>query len=89
MQLGKAKASETVLVHGASGGVGIAAVQLGIIPQPYKCVVVNAESKIYQARALGLRVIGTASTEKGRELVLKEGAHHGIYICYRSFVSSC
>jgi len=55
-QLGKAKAGEVVFIHGASGGVGIAAVQL--------------------ARAFGLTVIGTGGTEKGRELVLREGAHH-------------
>ena len=48
------QAGETVLVHGASGGVGIAAVQL--------------------ARARGLTVIGTAGTERGRKLVLSEGA---------------
>ncbi|HKW92483.1 MAG TPA: NADPH:quinone reductase [Methylomirabilota bacterium] len=50
------QAGETVLVHGASGGVGIGAVQL--------------------ARARGLTVIGTAGTEKGRRLVLEQGAHH-------------
>jgi NADPH2:quinone reductase len=48
-------AGETLLVHGASGGVGIAAVQL--------------------ARAAGLRVIGTVGSERGRKLVLDEGAH--------------
>ncbi|HLI34032.1 MAG TPA: NADPH:quinone reductase [Terriglobia bacterium] len=47
---------ETVLVHGASGGVGIASVQL--------------------ARAAGLKVIGTAGTERGRKLVMEQGAHH-------------
>ncbi len=46
----------TVLVHGASGGVGIAVVQL--------------------ARAAGLQVMGTASTEAGRRLVKEQGAHH-------------
>lgn len=46
---------ETVLVHGASGGVGLAAVQI--------------------ARARGLRVVGTAGTEKGRALVKEQGAH--------------
>jgi len=56
IQFGKAKPAETVFIHGASGGVGIASVQI--------------------ARALGLRVIGSASTERGRELVLREGAHH-------------
>jgi len=51
----KARASETVLVHGASGGVGIASVQF--------------------ARAMGLTVFGTAGTQKGLELVRREGAH--------------
>lgn len=46
---------EHLLVHGASGGVGIAAVQL--------------------ARAAGLRVIATAGSERGRQLVLEAGAH--------------
>ena len=47
---------ESVLVHGASGGVGIAAVQL--------------------ARRAGMRVIGTAGSKEGMELVLAQGAHH-------------
>lgn len=51
----QANASETVLVHGASGGVGIAGVQL--------------------ARALGLTVFGTASSQKGLDLATREGAH--------------
>ncbi len=57
---GRAKGvrGETVLVHGASGGVGTAAVQL--------------------ARAGGFTVIGTAGTDEGLALVLKEGAHHAL-----------
>jgi NADPH2:quinone reductase len=55
-QIARARGGETLLVHGASGGVGIAAVQI--------------------ARACGLKVIGTAGTAKGRELVSREGAHH-------------
>lgn len=51
-----ARAGETLLVHGASGGVGIAAVQM--------------------ARAMGLTVLGTAGTEKGLELIRREGAKH-------------
>jgi NADPH:quinone reductase len=51
----KARASETLLVHGASGGVGVAAVQM--------------------ANAMGLKVFGTAGSEKGLELVKREGAH--------------
>jgi len=50
----QAHASETVLIHGASGGVGIAGTQI--------------------ARALGLTVFGTASSQKGLDLATKEGA---------------
>ncbi len=51
----QAHASETALIHGASGGVGIAGVQL--------------------ARAAGLTVFGTASSQKGLNLATREGAH--------------
>ncbi|XP_077189444.1 quinone oxidoreductase isoform X2 [Paroedura picta] len=54
-QKGNAKAGETLLVHGASGGVGIATCQI--------------------ARAYGLKVLGTAGTVEGMNLVLKNGAH--------------
>ncbi|KXK04221.1 MAG: zinc-binding alcohol dehydrogenase [Acidobacteria bacterium OLB17] len=49
-----AKTGETVLIHGASGGVGLAAVQW--------------------AKNAGLKVIGTASSEKGLELIKENGA---------------
>ena len=55
-QRAEARPGEWLLVHGASGGVGIACVQL--------------------ARSHGLRVIGTAGSERGRRLVVAEGAHH-------------
>jgi NADPH2:quinone reductase len=51
----QARPGETVLIHGASGGVGTAAVQI--------------------ARAAGMRVIGTAGTDKGLALVRVQGAH--------------
>ena len=54
IQKAKAVEGETVLVHGASGAVGIASIQW--------------------AKNRGLRVIGTASSEKGAELVKKQGA---------------
>ena len=52
---GRARPAETVLVHGASGAVGVAAVQI--------------------ARAAGMRVFGTAGTDRGRNLALGQGAH--------------
>lgn len=55
-QKARALPGETLLVHGASGGVGLAAVQL--------------------ARAHGMRIIGTAGSERGRQLVKEQGAHH-------------
>jgi len=55
-QRANARAGDSVLVHGASGGVGVAAVQL--------------------AHSAGMKAIGTGGTDKGRELILKEGAEH-------------
>ncbi len=55
-QKAAAKAGETVLIHGASGGVGLAAVQW--------------------AKMNGLTVIGTASSEEGKQLILDNGADH-------------
>jgi len=55
-QLVEVKPADVVLVHGASGGVGTAAVQL--------------------ACAAGMTVVGTAGSDKGKELIRKEGAQH-------------
>ncbi len=52
----RAHAGQTVLIHGASGGVGLAAVQFSV--------------------ALGLTVFGTGGTERGRQLIREQGAHH-------------
>ena len=54
----RARPGETVLIHGASGAVGVASVQL--------------------ARALGMRVIGTAGTADGLRLVREQGAHEAL-----------
>lgn len=54
MQRAGARAGDRVLVHGASGGVGSAAVQI--------------------AKAMGMKVTGTASTEEGVNLVREQGA---------------
>ena len=52
---GHAHPGETLLIHGASGGVGTAAIQF--------------------ARAMGMTVLGTAGSQRGLELIKKEGAH--------------
>jgi NADPH2:quinone reductase len=52
---GRAVPGETVLIHGASGAVGVGAVQM--------------------AAAAGLRVFGTAGSERGRALAREQGAH--------------
>ena len=54
-QVARARAGETLLVRGASGGVGSACVQT--------------------ASALGLRVIGTAGSDKGRQMLRDLGVH--------------
>lgn len=56
--IGGGQPGETVFIHGASGGVGVAAVQW--------------------ARAAGFTVIGTGGTERGRDLIRREGAHHAL-----------
>jgi len=53
-----ARPGETLLVHGASGGVGIAAIQMGV--------------------SLGMKVIGTAGSQKGLDLILSQGAKHAL-----------
>ncbi len=50
-----AKPGETLLIHGASGSVGIATIQI--------------------AKTHGIKIIGTAGTKEGCELVRAQGAH--------------
>ena len=57
-QRGGGRPGQWVLIHGASGGVGLAATQW--------------------ARAMGMRVIGTAGTAEGLQSVLEQGAHHAL-----------
>lgn len=57
-QLARTKPGETVLVHGASGGVGLAAIQLAI--------------------AAGIKIIGSAGSNVGLELIKTEGAQHAV-----------
>ena len=54
IQRGKLKKNETLLVHGAAGGVGLAAVEIG--------------------KAMGARVIATASTDEKCQVAKEHGA---------------
>ena len=54
IQRGKLKANETLLVHGAAGGVGLAAVEIG--------------------KAMGAKVIATASTDEKCNVAKEHGA---------------
>lgn len=56
IEQGQLKEKETVLILGASGGVGMAAIKL--------------------SKQLGAKVIGTASTEEKRQIILDAGADH-------------
>ncbi len=53
---GGSKTGETVFIHGASGSVGTAAIQL--------------------AKRAGMTVIGSGGSDRGRKLILDEGADH-------------
>ena len=57
-QRGNGKPGNTVLVHGATGGVGLATVQF--------------------ARAAGMRVFATGGTDRGRAMLLDNGAHEAL-----------
>ncbi len=57
-QRAKALPGENLLVHGASGGVGTAAIQM--------------------ARAAGIIAFGTAGSDRGRKLVLENGANYAL-----------
>jgi NADPH2:quinone reductase len=58
IQRGKLKKGETLLVHGAAGGVGLAAVEIG--------------------KAMGARVIATASTDEKCQVAREHGADQTI-----------
>lgn len=49
---------DTVLIHGASGGVGLLSIRM--------------------AKACGATVIGTASSQEGRDLILEQGADYAM-----------
>jgi NADPH2:quinone reductase len=57
-QRGRGIAGENLLIHGATGAVGTAAIQL--------------------ARAAGINVVASASTEAGRTYAIEHGAHHAV-----------
>jgi len=65
---GRLQRGDVLLVHGAAGGVGLAAVQVG--------------------RALGARVIATASSTEKLAACRAQGAHHAIDYTKEDFVQA-
>ena len=69
---GHAKPNETVLIHGASGGVSRAKLneKTNVFLRLFKVGI----AAVQLAKATGLRVIGTASTEQGLQAIRDQGA---------------
>jgi len=81
---GKAKAGDRVLVHGASGAVGLAACQMAKAHgrNPNSLDYINLKPSIREYfffnslfHCVGMTVVGTAGTPQGMELVKNNGAH--------------
>jgi hypothetical protein len=52
-------------------------------------LILAGATAVQRARARGLTVIGTAGTERGRKLVLSEGAHHVLDHTAPGYLDEC
>ncbi|MGH9947841.1 MAG: NADPH:quinone reductase [Pyrinomonadaceae bacterium] len=71
-QKADARSGETVLIHGASGGVGVAAVQWAIGARTLMSARENGSP--ITDKSVRAPIIGTASSDEGKQLVKEQGA---------------
>lgn len=77
---GKAQSGETVLIHGASGGVGIAAVQLAMVEGIQVFGTAGSIDGIELLRGLGVENVFNHSTQNYQDEILKATGGNGVNI---------
>lgn len=75
-------AGETVLVHGAAGGSGMAAIEIARCLGARVIAVAGSEEKIEMALRLGASVVVNHARESFREVVLRETGGRGADVIY-------
>jgi len=75
---GKLQPGETLLVHGASGGVGSAAIQLGVATGARVIAVAGGPEKVAHCRAMGAHVVVDHLEEDFAEAVKQETGGRGV-----------
>ena len=79
---GRLEAGETLLVHGAAGGVGLSAVQIGKVLGARVLATAGSTEKLEVARAAGADVLINYRTEDWVEIVKKETGGRGADVIY-------
>jgi NADPH2:quinone reductase len=75
---GRLRSGETLLVHGASGGVGSAAVQLGVAAGARVIAVAGGPEKVAHCREMGAHRVVDHRQEDFAEAVKRETAERGV-----------
>lgn len=75
---GRLRAGERVLVHGAAGGIGVAAIQLAVARDAHVIAVTSTEEKAAMARAAGAHEV--VAVEGFREAVRESTGGEGVDI---------
>jgi NADPH:quinone reductase len=70
---GSLKAGETLMVHGATSGIGVTAIQMGKAAGAKVIATARGAKKAAQAKALGADVVVDATTENFAEVARREG----------------
>lgn len=82
VERGSLQAGETLLVHGAAGGVGLAAVELGVALGAEVIAVVGSDAKANAVRAKGAAHVIDHRTETFRDRVLEITGSKGVDVVY-------